>query len=192
MQLEAKKRQGRLFRKQLWRGSVYAGGRMQYTAQMNTGRERMRSSIVSPNVSGDMRWTYGTSEHKTRVMQLDQQRRKQQAAVRRRWTEEGIRATIAYAIIFVLLISTLGILAAGRAQVIKVEIQNRKILSRVNETQIKCMRLKEDIEAAEAGLFVGYAAVDLGLVSDNGVNKMRLTAPMDAIVVPQSRQTGSR
>ena len=56
----------------------------------------------------------------------------------------------------------------------------------------KCETLRKSIDDAEAGLFVGYAAVDLGLVSDNGVEKMVLTAPADAIVLPQSRQTGSR
>ncbi len=192
MQLEANKRQPRLFRKQLWKRTVYAGGRIQYSAQAGTSRERMRSSIASPSVSGDMRWTYQQNEHKTRTQQRNNSRMAQKAAVRRHWTEEGLRATIAYTVIVLLLVAFVSILAVGRAQIIKVEIQNRKILSRVNETQNKCMKLREDIDAAEASLFVGYAAVDLGLVSDNGVEKMMLKAPADAIVLPQSRQTGSR
>ena len=161
MQLEARRRQGR----SLWRKPVYAGSNTNaYINRPAMGTERMKSSISAPSIGPDMRATYTSYERNTRVENLQKKRRMQNAAVRDRWTNTGIRATIAYGVMILLVVCLLR----------------------------TCETLQKQIDEAEASLFVGYAAVDLGLVSDNGVEKMLLTAPADAIVLPQNRQTGSR
>lgn len=189
MQLETRKRQGN----SLWQKQVYAGMRTNaYGTRQAIGAERMKSSIASPTIGPDMRATYERHERNTRTENLQNRRRVQRAAVRERWTNTGIRATIAYGVILALVVCLGSVFLAGRAEVFRVEMQNSKIQSRVADTMRKCETLRKSIDDAEAGLFVGYAAVDLGLVSDNGVEKMVLTAPADAIVLPQSKQTGSR
>ena len=189
MQLETRKRQGN----SLWQKQVYAGMRTNaYGTRQAIGAERMKSSIASPTIGPDMRATYESHERNTRTENLQKRRRVQRAAVRERWTNTGIRATIAYGVILALVVCLGSVFLAGRAEVFRVEMQNSKIQSRVADTMRKCETLRKSIDDAEAGLFVGCAAVDLGLVSDNGVEKMVLTAPADAIVLPQSRQTGSR
>ena len=189
MQLEARRRQGR----SLWRKPVYAGSNTNaYINRPAMGTERMKSSISAPSIGPDMRATYTSYERNTRVENLQKKRRMQNAAVRDRWTNTGIRATIAYGVMILLVVCLGSIILAGRAAVIKAERENGRIQSRVADVLRTCETLQKQIDEAEASLFVGYAAVDLGLVSDNGVEKMLLTAPADAIVLPQNRQTGSR
>lgn len=193
MQLEANKGRGRSFRTGLWQGRGFQGNRIRFqNARAGMSGERMKSSVASPVIGADMRPTYVVNERNTRVNQLNEHRRAQEAAVRESWSGEGIRATFAYGVMIVLAVVFGLILLAGRYEVIRVEIQNSKILARVNETQRKCAVLQTQIEETESNLFVGYAAVDLGLVSDNGVEKMKLTAPTDAIVLPQSSHNASR
>ena len=193
MQLEANKRRGRFPKTALWQSRPLSEQQFHYhAARSRVGVERMRSSIASPVIGADMRPVYETNEHNTRMNQLEQKRKAQKVSVKSTWTREGIRATLAYGIIILLAVVFGCVLLAGRYEVLRVENQNRKILSRVDDTQRKCVKLQEQIEETESNLFVGYAAVDLGLVSDNGVEKMVLTAPADAIVLPQSRQIGSR
>ena len=130
MQLETRKRQGN----SLWQKQVYAGMRTNaYGTRQAIGAERMKSSIASPTIGPDMRATYERHERNTRTENLQKRRRVQRAAVRERWTNTGIRATIAYGVILALVVCLGSVFLAGRAEVFRVEMQNSKIQSRVAE-----------------------------------------------------------
>ena len=156
-----------------------------YTGRQTPGKERLRSFISAPVLGADMRVVIEDTDHSTRTDRLHKRRQESRSRIHRAWGTDGIRTDLAYGICIGLAVLLAVILLYGRINVWGLAIQNRDANTKLNTTKAKCVELRDEIDAAEKEIFVGYEAVDIGLVSDIGVRKETLVAPLGAIVNPQ-------
>ena len=156
-----------------------------YTGRPVPGQERLRSLISSPVLGPDMRAVIEDNDHSTRTDRLHKKRQESRSRIHPMWGREGIRTDLANKICLGIGVVLLMIFLYGRINIWGLGMQNRENNSKLNAAKAMCVELRSEIEEAEKEIFVGYEAVDIGLVSDIGVRKETLVAPVGAIVNPQ-------
>ncbi len=154
--------------------------RAYYSSRGTAPGERLRSSVGSPEIGPDMRATYQGGDHAARMDQLHARREAQARKIKALYGPDGLRSSFAHGIWIFMGIVFLMIILTGRLEIVNIQIRNRQMEINVRDVKTKCTQLSNDIAAKETGIFVGYEAVDIGLVSDIGVEKQTLVAPEDA------------
>ena len=183
MQSETMRRNARLVNEEVWIGSMHVGNRANYhiVRPVHQG-DRMHASVSAPTLGPDMRRVSEGSGRDGRVQRMQRRRlfREEVSML----GADGIRASLAYAIMIVALLILVVTFSIGRYQVIRENMANGVMEAKLNETAQQCVILTGKLKAAEEEVAVGYQAVDLGLVSNNGANKIELYAPADAVLGP--------
>ena len=178
---------GRVSRRTMRRNTKRVDERAYYTTRGAGTNRRMHSAVASPVLGPDMKVTYQRTGNNARTEQLADRRAQEKSKVRDVYNGEGIRASIAYSIWLCMALVLGVIFLYGRLNIIGTEMQNSQMRTTLAKTQSECVKLRADIEEKEENIFVGYQAVDIGLVSDIGVEKQKLCAPLDAnLMLPGS------
>ena len=157
-----------------------ADERAYYTTRGTDRRERLRSVVASPVIGADMKVSYRNEGKTTRTENLARRRSEEKSWVHATHSGEGIRASIAYGLWIGAAVVFAVFFLYGRINILGTDLQNRQMRATLASVQNECVGLEAEIRSKEDGIFVGYQAVDIGLVSDIGVEKQVLTAPASA------------
>lgn len=156
-----------------------------YVAEGRSGRERMTFGVELPSIGADMQPVYPVN-YGTGARTAEVTRRRQARAEREvpRVSRDGLRGTVALAVLAVLALTLLICWRVSRADIRATERRIAKTESRIEEIDRRCEALAAELEEKAASVDVAYTAAGQGMISSKGAARIAITVPEDAVVMP--------
>ena len=158
---------------------------------------RMRGSRVNvdfdlPELSADWQPVYHRAAKRTTRVDRNQAR---QAYEKERTvalvSSGGMQGKLFLTLFAVILVLIGTVLSADARDIREASARINSIERRIADVDRQREALREQYEQKAASVDVGYAAVDLGMISSKGVSMVMLYAPDNAMMAPNSTKTAS-
>ncbi len=162
-----------------------SGDRFGYVSDRDLNRSRMTFGVELPDFDADMNPVFGGREaHSERRRRLDDERTATEESYAEPVSRDGLRGTIALGAMLLLVIALFGIWFSNRAPY-------RATMRRIAGINGRLSKIEEEYAYQERNYLrdaesfdVGYRAVDQGMISAKGYNKVEITVPQNAVLTP--------
>ncbi len=156
-----------------------------YVQDHDVRRSRMTFDIELPDRAADMSPVYeGVRRTATRSEELERLRRERSARSIPLVARQGVRGTVALALVAVLIAGLSVFWLFGRAQIRQIDARTERNVRRAAEIERRCKNLDLEYEARAAEIDVLYSAVEQGMISAKGAQRIYLEVPEEICMMP--------
>lgn len=156
-----------------------------YVSQGRSGRERMTFGVELPDMGADMQPVYlGSRGPGARTAEMNRRRRDKASREVAPVSRGGLRGTVALALLAVLALALLICWRASRADIRATERRIARTEARIEEVERRRELLAEELEKKTADVDVAFTAAGQGMISSKGAERISITVPSDAVVMP--------
>lgn len=156
-----------------------------FVQNQDVRRSRMTFDVELPDRAADMRPVY-TQERRPAVRseELARIRRDREERIIPLVSRHGVRGTVAVLALGLLVAVLLGFWVNGSVQIRQIDARTERNNRRIAEIERRCRNLDNEYEARTAEIDVLYSAVEQGMISARGAQKIYLEVPDEICMMP--------